>query len=210
MSTLILKINNPSSLRTKINHLISPSFKLVRKGKRCDTFAWQTLLKYRQCICEIDTKKLQKRSITQRLRTDLGRSVVVTIVLQRVWKNLFSWGKENSKFSVLKLIEIVIMWVYYTIPFGFSLFWHFLVITFQHFILHVWLRITDEGSVPEMRIWSIPFNPIKNGVYILVEVSIWTLTMFGSFLFFSFHKRKIIKHISTSLSSHEILREMFS
>ena len=22
-------------------------------------------------------------------------------------------------------------------------------------ILHVWLRITDEGSVPEMRIWSI-------------------------------------------------------
>ena len=55
----------------------------------------------------------------------------------------------------LKLIEIVIMWVYYTIPFGFSLFWHFLVITFQHLILHVWLRITDEGSVPEMRIWSI-------------------------------------------------------
>ena len=33
--------------------------------------------------------------------------------------------------------------------------WHFLVITFQLFILHVWLRITDEGSVPEMRIWSI-------------------------------------------------------
>ena len=30
-----------------------------------------------------------------------------------------------SKFSVLKLIEIVILWVYYTIPFGFSLFYHF-------------------------------------------------------------------------------------
>ena len=27
--------------------------------------------------------------------------------------------------------------------------------TFQLLILHVWLRITDEGSVPEMRIWSI-------------------------------------------------------
>ena len=27
--------------------------------------------------------------------------------------------------------------------------------TFQRFILHVWLRITDEGSIPEMRIWSI-------------------------------------------------------
>ena len=25
----------------------------------------------------------------------------------------------------------------------------------QLFILYVWLRITDEGSVPEMRIWSI-------------------------------------------------------
>ena len=37
-----------------------------------------------------------------------------------------------SKFSVLKLIEIVILWVYYTIPFGFSLFRHFLGITFQH------------------------------------------------------------------------------
>ena len=30
-----------------------------------------------------------------------------------------------SKVTVLKLIEIVILWVYYTIPFGFSLFWHF-------------------------------------------------------------------------------------
>ena len=36
-----------------------------------------------------------------------------------------------SKLSVLKLIEIVILWVYYTIPFGFSLFWHFWDITFQ-------------------------------------------------------------------------------
>ena len=49
----------------------------------------------------------------------------------------------------------VVLWVYYTIPFGFSLFRHFLVITFQFFIPHFWLRITDEGSVPEMRIWSI-------------------------------------------------------
>ena len=63
--------------------------------------------------------------------------------------------EKHQNFPCLKLIEIVILWVYYTIPFGFSLFWHFLVITFQLFILHVWLRITDEGSVLEMRIWSI-------------------------------------------------------
>ena len=60
-----------------------------------------------------------------------------------------------SNFSVLKLIQIVILWVYCTIPFGFSLFWHFLGITFQLLNYFVWLRITDEVSVPEMRIWSI-------------------------------------------------------
>ena len=56
---------------------------------------------------------------------------------------------------MLKLFEIVILWVYYTIPFGFSLFWHVWDISFQHLIILFWLRITDEGSVPEMRIWSI-------------------------------------------------------
>ena len=59
------------------------------------------------------------------------------------------------KFSVLKLIEIVILWVYYTIPFGFSLFRHFWAITFNFWIIIVWLRITDEGSLPEMRILFI-------------------------------------------------------
>ena len=31
-----------------------------------------------------------------------------------------------SNFPYWKFLEIVILWVYYTIPFGFSLFWHFL------------------------------------------------------------------------------------
>ena len=38
-----------------------------------------------------------------------------------------------SKFSVLKLIEIIILWVYCTIPFRFSLFRHFMIITLQFF-----------------------------------------------------------------------------
>ena len=38
-----------------------------------------------------------------------------------------------SKFSVFKILEIVILWVYYTFPFGFSFVLHFLVITFQLF-----------------------------------------------------------------------------
>ena len=68
-----------------------------------------------------------------------------------------SRGKEVSVIVPInfKLIEIVILWVYYTIPFGLSLFRHFLVIACQLFIPYVRLRITDEGSVPEMRIWSI-------------------------------------------------------
>ena len=60
-----------------------------------------------------------------------------------------------SKFSVLKLIEIVILSVYYTILFGFSFFGHFLAFFFNFYNYFLWLRITDEGSVPEMRIWSI-------------------------------------------------------
>ena len=60
-----------------------------------------------------------------------------------------------SKFSVLKMIEIIILWVFYTIPFGFSLFRNFRVNIFYFGNHFVWRRITDEGSLPEMRIWSI-------------------------------------------------------
>ena len=68
---------------------------------------------------------------------------------------LFRSVSRASKFSVLKLIEIVILWVYYTIPFGFILFWQFRI-NISYFRNHFhWRRITDEGSLPEMRIWSI-------------------------------------------------------
>ena len=38
---------------------------------------------------------------------------------------------EHQNFPWLKLIEIVILWVYYTIPFGFRLFWHFWSLLFN-------------------------------------------------------------------------------
>ena len=60
-----------------------------------------------------------------------------------------------SKFSVLKLNGIVTLWVYYTIAFDFSLFRHFWASLFNFLDNFLWLRITDDGSVPEMRIWSI-------------------------------------------------------
>ena len=84
------------------------------------------------------------------------------------------WGFSARNAHVVHIvIEIVILWVYYTTPFGFSLFWHFWYISFQLFNFSnyfVSLRITNEGSVPEMRIWSISL--IKSyGIYNLVEVS---------------------------------------
>ena len=80
------------------------------------------------------------------------------------WTRVWCWQSalnsrrilmKTENFSVFRLIEIVILWVYYTIPFGFSLFWHFWASMFNFWNYFVWLRITGEGSVPEMRIWSI-------------------------------------------------------
>ena len=59
-----------------------------------------------------------------------------------------------SKFSVLQyLFEIVILWVYYTIPFGFSLVFG----TFRTSFFNFWkyFLAKDEGSLSKMRIWSI-------------------------------------------------------
>ena len=53
------------------------------------------------------------------------------------------------------LTEIVILWVYYIIPFGFSLFRYIYVITLFKFVNYfVWLRITHEDLIPKMLIWS--------------------------------------------------------
>ena len=76
-----------------------------------------------------------------------------------------------STFSVFKFIEIVIFGVYsFTIPFGFSMFWHFCDISFQLFSYFVWRKITGDGSVLEMRICSILlslFSYCKSQVFTL-------------------------------------------
>ena len=68
---------------------------------------------------------------------------------------LFLSIDQYDGFNILNLIEIVILWVYYTIHFGFSLFRHFWGITLNFLSYFVRLRIKDKGAVPEMRIWSI-------------------------------------------------------
>ena len=61
-----------------------------------------------------------------------------------------------SKFSVLKFIEIAILWIYYMASLLASTSFGTSVTSLFNFLNYfVWLRITDEGSVPEMRIWSI-------------------------------------------------------
>ena len=106
------------------------------------------------------------RSFPQRVRklqpcqhVNIVFSIMNTLFMQyttsNALKHLTDLGLRASKFSVLKLFEIIILRVYYTIPFGFSLIRHVLDISFQLLKILFWLRITDEGSVPEMRIWSI-------------------------------------------------------
>ena len=76
------------------------------------------------------------------------------------------WTRESPKAHLVKLYgqlrfdslrfeSIKILWVNYTIPCGSTVLWYHLGITFQHFNYFVWLRIPDEGSVPEMGKWSI-------------------------------------------------------
>ena len=61
-----------------------------------------------------------------------------------------------SKFSMLKFIKIVILWIYYMASLLASAsFGAFVTYLFNFLNYFVWLRITDEGFVPEMRIWSI-------------------------------------------------------
>ena len=91
------------------------------------------------------TQKPPKTSITQRLRTDLGRSVGVTSNPTGVVKPVY--GIPTFPLTKLSISG-------FTIPYDFSLIWRLFDITFELLNVFVMLRIADEGSVPEMRIWS--------------------------------------------------------
>ena len=72
----------------------------------------------------------------------------------RLWLIRSVW--RASKYSVFK-----IDWNCNFVGLLHHRFWFQLVLTlfgytFQFFKLPIWLRFTDEGSVPEMRIWSMP------------------------------------------------------
>ena len=80
-----------------------------------------------------------------------------------------------SKLSVLKLTEIVILWVNYTIPFGFCLFLALSGFIFQLLLNYfVWLRITYEDKVPEMRKWSILLITSESKWCIQISISLFS------------------------------------
>ena len=62
-------------------------------------------------------------------------------------------------FESIKIVRVKIDWTCnfdgLLHPFSLSLIWHFGGSLFNFLNYFVWLRITDEGSVPEMPIWSI-------------------------------------------------------
>ena len=60
-----------------------------------------------------------------------------------------------STFSVFKFLEIVFFGVYSQSRLASVCFGTFVISLFNFFSYFVWLRITDDGSVLEMRIWSI-------------------------------------------------------
>ena len=75
---------------------------------------------------------------------------------------LRSTSVDSKRFESINIFRVEIYWNckfcgLFTIPFGLSLFWHFCdtCISFQLFSYFVWLRINDDGSVLEMRIWFI-------------------------------------------------------
>ena len=63
-------------------------------------------------------------------------------------------GLRASKFSVFKLLEIVIVWVYYTIPFGFSMFRHFRDIIFNFWVELSWIGcLTSQLTIFQSCMW---------------------------------------------------------
>ena len=83
-----------------------------------------------------------------------------------------------SNFSVEIYCNCNFVDLLHDIPFGFSFFWYFCDISFQLLNYFVWLRVTDEGSVPKKHIWSILLMKSDiNGVYILVSFYISTTSL---------------------------------
>ena len=93
---------------------------------------------------------------------------------------LRSTSVDSKRFRAFKIFNVKLFEICNFVGLLHIPFWLYLVLAIFGITSHiwnffVWLRITDQGPIPEIRIYDpyYKFNPIWNGVYILVEVSLW-------------------------------------
>ena len=131
-----LRITDEGSIPEMRIHEIR--FKMLYMYTTWSLFIFQPLHSLGECHCWWTRESLRAHVAKFYGRLQLIRSV-----------------SRASTFSVLKFIDIVIFGVYLTFPLVSVCFGFFLISLFNLFIYFVWPRITDDGSVLEMRIWSI-------------------------------------------------------
>ena len=120
------KLSNEFPIRSNMSSAIFVN--KVQSGKRTNVCIWLKHLLIKWVSIYISTtwwvSLLVDKGVPEGTCSQVLRSTLVDFSVLRA-----------SKFAVLKLIEIVILWVYYTIPLGFSFFRHFWGIIFQPFQL---------------------------------------------------------------------------
>ena len=160
-------ITNVSFLSSNIPS--SPAYgefisQLIRYARACSSYecfilgAWQLSIKLLKqgYIVEHLTSSFRKfysryKGLIQQYEVSLSRILNYILTLdQQILPNRSGFitlipsltFMRIMSFSVLKMIEIVILWVYFTIPFGSSLFRQFLGITFQNH----WRRFSTRNA----------------------------------------------------------------
>ena len=126
-----------STRNAHIVHIVNEiRFKIVYTS--WSLFIFQPLHSLGECHCWWTRESMRAHAAKFYGRLQLIRSVL-----------------RASTFSVLKFIEIVIFGVYLPSLLASVCFDTFVISLFNYFSYFVWLRITGDDSVLEMRIWSI-------------------------------------------------------
>ena len=114
--------------RNTVTEISSHCYNIMIQNRRFGHTAPPTLPAYKK-----NQFSIMKKDLMTHVAKFYGRLRLIRSVLRA------------SNFPCLKFLEIVILWVYYTIPFGFTLFGHFWAYIFNFLKYFLWLRITDEG-----------------------------------------------------------------
>ena len=140
-----LRITDEGSVPFMVHIVNEIRFKIVYTS--WSLFIFQPLHSFGECHCCLTRESLRAHAAKLYGRLQLIRRVF-----------------RASTFSVLKFIEIVILGVYSPSLLASVCFCTFVISLFSYF---VWLRIPDDGSVLEMRIWSILLSYCKSQAFTL-------------------------------------------